>query len=289
MDALKNAMPDGVTLCLPGATAFDLAPEKGGPAYRIFVSVPDGDAPPSGFPVIYVLDGNADFVTVSETVRRVTRRPAATGIHPAIVVGIGYPNTASYDAERRYFDFTLKAPAGGQDHDAGLAYGGQAAFIDFLTRCLMPRIERRFAADPTRRMLLGHSLAGYFALEVAARCPGLFSGYACFSPSIWWDREGLGQRLDEGGLMTASSRLYLAAGRYEQETAPWQAAHAASEDYLAVRESRRMVDNARDLAARLTATFADEERIRFELGEQEDHATILPSLLCRALRFLQSS
>lgn len=287
MDQIENFRKAEQVLCLPGMTTFEMVVENGQRSYQIFVSVPGGDVPASGFPTVYMLDGNADFVAVSETMRRVTRRPAATGIHPAIVVGIGYPNTSAYDLDRRYVDFTLTGPAGSGEHDATPPNGGQVAFIDFITRQLMPHIETRFASDPQRRLLLGHSLAGYFALEVAARHPDLFSGYASFSPSLWWDGEGLWQRLEAGALKAGRSRLYLAVGRYEQETAPWQGAEAESEDYLAVREERRMVDSARELSIKLGGLLGGDERIRFELGDEEDHATIVPTFLCRALRFIQ--
>lgn len=306
MDAMRSFTGNADGLCLKGVATFDLASSDEAMPYRIFVSVPEGDVPPAGFPIIYVLDGNADFVTVSETVRRVTRRPAATGIRPAIVVGIGYPDTVDYHTQRRYFDFTRQGPDG--DHveaassggaakgaiEIAGAYGGQVAFIEFLTQRLVPKIEARYAADPAQRMLIGHSLAGYFVMEMAARCPGFFSGHAAFSPSLWWDFDGLKGRLanadqKKGAQQTGRSRFYLAAGRYEQDLAPWQAAHASKEGYLAVRENRRMVDNARDLAGALTALDVDGgEFIRFELGEEEDHATILPAFLCRGLRFIQA-
>lgn len=165
---------------------------------------------------------------------------------------------------------------------------GLAAFIDFIAGCLIPAIEQRFPADPARRLLLGHSLAGYFALELAAECGDLFGGYASFSPSIWWDRDGLAQRLGTSGQNATASRFYLAAGRYEQENPPWQTPETANEAYLAVRKARRMVGNASDLAGRLAGSLDDQERVRFEIGKQEDHATVFPSLLCRALRFLSA-
>ena len=77
------------SLVMPGCSRSTLRSSETGLHYEIFVYVPDIEPPVGGFPVVYVLDGNSDFITVAETVRRVSRRPKATGIDPAIVVGIG--------------------------------------------------------------------------------------------------------------------------------------------------------------------------------------------------------
>ncbi len=275
-------------LVLPACRKFTMRAGETGRAYEIFVYVPDAPPPPSGFPVVYALDANSDFVTVAETVRRVGRRPRATGVGPSIVVGVGYPNTQSYDLDRRYLDFTLgpSACATGSDLPAS-ACGGQDAYLRFLSMQLLPHIAARFPVDPRRRTLLGHSLAGYFVLEALARRPDLFDAYVSFSPSIWWDREGLRARLAAARGTGEKLRLYVAAGRYEQEIAPWQAAESLSDDYHAMRAMRRMVGNAREMAAEIEAAFAPDMTVRFELGEEEDHSTVVTTLLCRALRFVE--
>ena len=43
----------------------------GGDIYRIFVSYPATEAPADGYPVLYVLDGNAVFATFAETRLRI--------------------------------------------------------------------------------------------------------------------------------------------------------------------------------------------------------------------------
>ena len=78
-----------------------------GYAYRIQVSLPLQPAPAEGFPVLYVLDGNSVFGTVTDMVRVQSRFPQDTGIPPAIVVGIGYPIDGPFDPVRRVFDLTV--------------------------------------------------------------------------------------------------------------------------------------------------------------------------------------
>ncbi|MFK0333451.1 alpha/beta hydrolase [Rhizobium sp. NPDC090275] len=271
---------------LAGCEMFRQRSVVSGLDYEIFVSVPDVEPPASGFPVIYLLDGNSDFVTVSETMKRVSRRPQATGISPSIVVGIGYPDTESYNIDRRQFDLTRHAPdeAALPDASSG-ACGGQDAFVAFLRTQLQPHIETIYPADPGRRMLMGHSLAGYFVLDLMSRRPELFSGYISFSPSIWWDCAGLMQAVAAMERAPSPPRLHISAGRWEQELAPWQDLESLTDRYHQVREARRMIDNAREFADAIRPVIG-EKAVKFEVGADEDHSTIVTVMLCRALRFV---
>lgn len=46
---------------LPGTVQFDMVSKITGRSYRIYVSKPQDPTPPGGFPVLYVLDGDAFF------------------------------------------------------------------------------------------------------------------------------------------------------------------------------------------------------------------------------------
>ncbi len=74
-----------------------------GRPYRILISVPNAPAPAEGYPVVYVLDGDGWFGPAVEIVRMREYEKLA----PAIVVGVGYPSHAFFDAEGRSYDFTL--------------------------------------------------------------------------------------------------------------------------------------------------------------------------------------
>nr|WP_289852117.1 alpha/beta hydrolase-fold protein [Rhizobium sp. SSA_523] len=272
---------------MPNCQQFILRSSVTGTDYEIFIYSPDDAPPASGFPAIYVLDGNSDFITVAETVRRVSRRANATGIVPSIVVGIGYPNTNAYNIDRRYCDFT-RGPADPSVHPdkASEACGGQAVFIRFLKDELLPHIQTWLGADPASRVLFGHSLAGYLVLDLLAQHPDLFNGYVSFSPSVWWDRLGLSRMLASAPSVTRSIRLYTAVGRWEQELAPWQAVEIFGDRYHEIRRIRRMIDNASEITSEVAKVFGLHAKVQFEVGDDEDHATILTASLCRALRFV---
>lgn len=286
---------------LPDAQWFDLAPRTPAPggegtAYRIFLALPRTPAPPAGFPVVYMLDANAGFASLVEAMRRGAVRPQATGIEEAVIVGIGYPEGDDHRA-RRSLDYTVgpgvEAPeAGGAAPDRrpaeGRRFGGRDAFLGFIETTLKPHIATLAAIDPARQTLFGHSLAGWFTLDVMARNTAAFGTYVAVSPSIWWD-EG---RLDAGlsALRGQRVRLALMVGEWEQALAPWQQARPEAAEMARRRARRAMVDRSRAFAERVTQALAANDEgeggeVRFELLAGEDHASVLAPAMTRALRF----
>ncbi|TCK23859.1 hypothetical protein EV667_3702 [Ancylobacter aquaticus] len=263
---------------LPDAEWFDLAPPGGGVPWRIFLARPQGEAPAAGFPALFMLDANAGFATFAEVLRRGAVRPQATGIAPMMLVGIGYPE--GDDARvRRHVDYT----AGPGAEDSARPTGGRDAFLAFIEQVLKPHLAARFPLDPARQTLFGHSLAGWFTLDVMTRNSAAFRSYVAVSPSIWWDEA----RLVEGLALARKRppRLSMLVGEWEQALAPWQALRPEAGEMAARRARRAMVDRARGFADRAAAAFGPAAEVRFELMAGEDHASILPSAMARALRF----
>ncbi|CAA0105299.1 Ferri-bacillibactin esterase BesA [Starkeya nomas] len=266
---------------LPDAEWFDLAPEGGGKAWRIFLARPRGAAPAAGFPVVFMLDANAGFATFTEVMRRGAVRPQATGIGEAVIVGIGYPEGEDHRA-RRSFDYTAGPGAeGGRGGER--ATGGRDAFLAFIEDTLKPRIARELPVDPARQTLFGHSLAGWFTLDVMARDGHAFRNYVAVSPSIWWDEARLVAGL--AAERAAPPCLAVMVGEWEQALSPWQAARPEAGEMAARRARRAMVDRARDYSARAAKELGPGAQVRFELMAGEDHASILPAAMARALRF----
>ena len=77
-----------------------------GLTYRIIIASPAGPAPAAGYPVIYVMDGNAWAPMVSEVIRTNLDFGTRSKVEPAVVVGIGYPVEGAFDMERRSHDLT---------------------------------------------------------------------------------------------------------------------------------------------------------------------------------------
>jgi hypothetical protein len=151
---------------------------KEGRAYRIFVSVPRGQAPASGFPVITVLDGNGWFGMAVE----VARMREYEKLPPAIVVGVGYPGNGFFDGVKRSYDFT--APGTSDPDMDGIKLGGADAFLAFLTGTLRSWVAAHCAADPKQQVLFGHSLGGTFVLHALFKAPESFNVYLAASPDL---------------------------------------------------------------------------------------------------------
>lgn len=176
--------PAAPRYAMPFTATWDMRAAHGD-TYRIFVSYPEGEAPEGGFPVLYVLDGNAMFAGFAETRRMI----GWTKGQEMIVVGVGYPTDQAYDA-RRINDFT------GAPTDS-LAYakfateksGGWDRFLDFLTGPLRTEIGKRYPTNSARQSLFGHSLGGLFAAHTLFTRPDAFHAIISASPSLFWHEE----------------------------------------------------------------------------------------------------
>lgn len=149
----------------------------GGLEYRIMISLPEGDVPYSGgYPVIYLLDGNAYFPAFHAAKRAQPR------LRGSILVAIGYPSTTPLDFVRRAFDLSPPAP---QERNTP-PQGGQDLFLDFIETRLMPKVSQQFKVDQDQRSLVGHSFGGMLGVYALFTRPSLFQHVVAISPSLWW-------------------------------------------------------------------------------------------------------
>jgi predicted alpha/beta superfamily hydrolase len=258
--------PAFAPVTLPQAWQRDFE-ARDGSRYRLLISVPEGPAPPRGFPVLVLVDGHALFPVAATAARLQAQRPEATGIAPAVVIGIGYPNERPFDAERRQRDL-LPVP------------GGADRFLDMIVEEVMPAVAKLVPLDPNRRALGGHSYGGLFVLHTLFTRPGLFESLVAGSPSIWWqDRAILAneEAFRHGGSGPAG-RLLITVGSHEQ--APTLAVTAQRAERLA---QARMRDNAAEMAERLTASG----RVACDFAEfpGENHVSVILPMISRSVAF----
>ncbi|MCK5155900.1 MAG: alpha/beta hydrolase [Spirochaetales bacterium] len=150
--------------------------------YTITVALPKNyERSTRRYPVVYVLDGDANFALTTETARPLME---VEGLSEMIIVGIGYgvsPGEAVWLA-RRERDFT---PVRMVYREAGET-GGAFKFIAFIKDELIPFVESNYRAMPEDRTIMGHSLGGLFVLYSLFRAPDVFNKYAAMSSSLWW-------------------------------------------------------------------------------------------------------
>lgn len=160
---------------------FPLQSREARHLYHIYVRLPEGyeSDRQRRYPVVYLLDGDSLFPIVAPTHLFLT---IDDKLPEAIVVGISYGSFAK-PTNRRHIDFM--PPARGVPP----AESGAAAFHRFLKSELIPAVERRYRADPERRILFGQSRAGAMILYSAFTDPDLFWARIASNPSIEPGRE----------------------------------------------------------------------------------------------------
>lgn len=209
---------------MPSTHAWDMASDSG-EIYRIFVSFPSkGEPPEDGYPVLYVLDGNAGFAAFAEARRVQEFFP----VGKSIIVGVGYPTDLAYDV-RRLNDYTpplLDPPPPQWRRLAEYKSGGREEFLDFLTGKLRTEIGKRYRTDPNHQSLFGHSLGGLFALYALYERPQAFHSIIAASPSIEWNEQGVLEderaftaRLTNGKI-SKTSRLMVVIGDRDVDDDP---------------------------------------------------------------------
>ncbi len=144
---------------------FTIHSRETGREYRVFVRLPEGyDAKSAArYPVVYLLDGDILFPLLASTHLLLHYDEK---VPEAIIVGIAYG--AFGEGNFRSTDYTIQLPGSPPEH------GGAAAFLRFIEKELLPRVEARHAVDSSRRVLLGQSLGGNFVLWSAQQAPDLF-------------------------------------------------------------------------------------------------------------------
>jgi uncharacterized protein len=205
--------------------------------YRINVGLPYTYAPsraeggpfghvPDTWPVVYLLDANWYFGMVTDIVRSMAW---CAGTSDAIVVGVGYPHDEdaqeswreSFVARNRDFtpdrDLEREARIGNMTQRP-VRTGSGRQFHTFLTDELIPMIERTYRADPSNRILVGHSHAAEFGTFVLFETPELFRTYVLASPGPGNnDRYGFRREAAyAAGRTKLPANVFLSAGDLEE-------------------------------------------------------------------------
>jgi predicted alpha/beta superfamily hydrolase len=280
-----------------GAKQFDLRSQLSGRTFRIFVYKPAH--PPLGqkYPTFYTTDGNVHFALAAMQMFG----GAKFCYRPAIVVGIGYPNSdytaLMGESAGRFFDFT---PATDPDQLPAIIakgksdkyFGGAELFFRFINEELRPQLVRQFPIDVDDETLFGHSLGGLFSLITLFKHPGSFRNFIASSPSIWWGKR---QVLDLVPTFrktvrtgAAAPRILIEVGGLEQN--PIGPRYGISQleiaSYNRLVDHWRMVANARQLVRQLSRIKGQREyTVRFRLHAEEDHVSVLPRSITSALKF----
>jgi len=183
--------------------------------FSIFVSVPAGydESVKNKYPVVYLLDANLYFDIIATTIKKYTEVGL---LSPVILVGIGYKNLETMDSLRaRDYTYPIAIPA----YEMGIS-GEADKFFSFIKNELIPNIDTGYSIDTTNRILMGHSLGGYFTLyalqQSLAGKYSIFSSYIAASPSTHYNHNYLLTQFGKVGEETQDkTKLYVTFGGLE--------------------------------------------------------------------------
>jgi hypothetical protein len=260
----------------------------------VFIATPAQPPPEAGYPVLYVLDGNAYFSTAAATAALQSYSP---GMGPVLVVGIGYPVTDRLEIEkRRSWDLTPPAPKDIGALMPGMSpadFGGLESFLQVIEKEIKPRVAASVRINAANTAIFGHSFGGLAVLQTLFAHPTAFRSYVAASPSIFWNDRALlkGEaafvhEITQGKI---TPRVLITVGG--DESKPWTSLPPGNpftvEQVNAIVRSVRMVDNAVDLANRLAAIKgAPDYKAVGIVFKDEGHLSEPPAALSRAVRFV---
>jgi predicted alpha/beta superfamily hydrolase len=160
-------------------------------SFTIFISLPEHYDARKTYPVVYLLDANLYF----DMMATVLKKYSEVGLQPAILVGIGYKDLMTMDSLRDR-DYTY--PLAEKTKDMPLS-GNADKLLSFICNDVIPQVERNYTGDTTNRILMGHSLGGYFVsyalLQHLSGKASSFQTFVAASPSLSYNHAYVLQQL----------------------------------------------------------------------------------------------
>ncbi|PLR37582.1 esterase [Chimaeribacter coloradensis] len=282
---LSTSALAGEAYTLPDSQVETLA--SGAGDYQIMTYVPPGKPPAEGWPVIYLLDGNAAFPLAAGMMS--ADSCARCVMQPGVIVAVGYPGASRRDVDYRpaTAQVALESNPAGGTYPPG-APGNAQAFYHFLETRLKPHIAAQWPINPHQQALFGHSYGGLFAVYAALTHPQAFQHIYAASPSVWWNNRYLetlaAQTLTQPAPVWPE-KVRLTVGEFEQSLQ--QSEMALPEKQRAQlakhRAQRAMVDGVRQLSWTLQRAPGGNAHVSFMLYPGQSHQTVMPPALQDAL------
>lgn len=178
-----------------------------GRGYRLFLALPKGEAPGTGWPSIWMLDGNSVFDRMSR--EDLIQNPGLA------VIGVGYPVDQIFDMDARTLDYTPKSLIPNPEKGRNLPTGGADAFRARLIGPIREEVEAKIRLDPNRRTIWGHSYGGVFALYCLLTVPEAFTSWVAASPSSGFGGSVLGHLAPDSPPLERVAPVHILLGDKE--------------------------------------------------------------------------
>ena len=136
------------------------------------------------YPVLYLLDGDAHFQSVSGVVQFMSSGINGNCQIPEMIV-VAIPNT---DRTRDLTPTHTNIGISGKEESHLRSSGGGNTFLKFIRDELFSQIDSKFHTLPMR-ILVGHSFGGLLAIHTLLDNPDMFQAYVAIDPSLFWDNQ----------------------------------------------------------------------------------------------------
>lgn len=152
---------------------------------EIYIHEPAGfwgmDEEMENLPVVYVLDGESQFLNTVSTIDYLSAGPNGNDIIPRSLI-IGIPNT------NRNRDLTPIKGIIGNDPTTLETTGGGPDFLEFITTELIPYIDKHYSTC-SNRTIIGHSMGGMAAFYALLNKREYFNNYIVIDPGFGFANE----------------------------------------------------------------------------------------------------
>lgn len=142
----------------------------------------DRSIQPMRYPILYILDGNIHFHSITGMIEILSSGVNGTHVIPEMVI-VAILNS---DRTRDLTPTASKKGFDGKDADWLSTSGGGDRFLKFLEEELIPGVESDYRTFPYRTFV-GHSFGGLTGINALISRPKLFNAYVLIDPSVWWD------------------------------------------------------------------------------------------------------
>lgn len=244
---------------------FSLNSADGQRHYQIALAIPNGPMPEQGYPVLYMLDGDAVLPLLTDALFA-----RLQGADWPVIVTLGYKGDAR---TARVYDYTpspqdlTPLPVGSQfsvEH-----YGGAEPFWQFIEHTVKPQVGQRVTVNKERQSLWGHSFGGLFVLHTLFTHPESFQTYIAADASLWWQ---------QGQILAAERAFSQRSARPTVDLLLQRSASHRPGDTLPKDETRRLAQRLSQLP---------ELSVRYYDYFQHHHGSVRPASLPAALRMAQ--
>lgn len=264
-------------LSLTQTQVIELPNPVNGRQYQLWLDIPASyHSSKKTYPVLVLTDANYAFPLV----RSIKNRLGAGGqnIEDFILVGLSYAKQDNA-TDSRSLDYTptnVLAKAKPEKRFTAKAYGGAAAYQQYLKTQALPYLNQHYRLDPKRLIFVGHSYGALLGSQILLSEPQLFSHYILSSPSLWFDSPWAWQQEQSYAKnhkdLTATVLLY--AGAFEQ--------HGPTARHYKTNKMN-MVADMQKFAALLQSRHYPSLQLQQQVIPEEDHLSVFPRMISDAL------